>query len=261
MRDDRSRLLSTYAALVDEREAAESEDPEHPDLGRIDRELATLRHDYLAALPSRTLSAAPDTGALLSVAFDDVDLDGLYWDFQEPVRPFRSPGAGCIAVDGAMTIDRGSVADAAFLASPGASVPSIVPDVLEAHDARAVLSSIPIGPHRGYVVAYYAFRPDPRAPLLDDWGASEHWRTDERGDWVRATRPEYEIERDFDLEAWIRRGRLGWIEPDDESWTIRDDVSTCPYLGLEGGRSRQYVQYGRVWSGDGGDDTATLGQR
>jgi hypothetical protein len=120
--------------------------------------------------------------------------------------------------------------------------------MFETHHAEAVLTSLPIGSHTGYVIAYFAASPDPDEPLLDDWAAKEHWRTDQRGDWVRAHRPEHTVDRDFDLAKWIASGHLKWGLPGDEDLLLHSSVEDCPYVGLVGRHERSYVQYGRVWA-------------
>ena len=257
----REQLLADHTLLLDALDEAETD---NPDDGRAIDELRTaidrIRTLYVEDLPRITVCRSPD-GEPVSRAIDTVDLDGLFWDYQRPARAFASPHDGCIALDGAMRLRPDAVSDAPFLASPGAAKPSVVPSLFTTHRATAVLAALEVGPHAGFVVAYFAASPDPSAPLLDEWGASEHWRSDASGDWVRAHRPDHEVDRDFDLERWIDSGVLAWIAPDDPSSTLRRSTSDCPFLGLDGTPERQYVQYGSVWSDGSTAETGTLSER
>lgn len=257
----REQLLADYSLLLDALDEAETDNPEDVDAAdEIRFAIERVRALYIDALPSIAVCPAPN-GKLLSRAIDIVDLDGLFWDYQRPARAFASPSDGCIAIDGALCIVDGAVTSAPFLASPGAAKPSVVPSLFTAHNATAVLTSLMVGPHAGFVVAYFATSPNVDRPLLDEWGASEHWRTDSRGDWVQAHRPEHEVDRDFDLERWVDSGHLSWISPDDGSRTLRNSTVDCPFLHLDGTTNRQYVQYGKVWSDGSSAEPDTLSDR
>lgn len=254
-------MLNEHEVLVEQLEALETDSPDDVVATmEIRHALQELRARYVDSLPMVPLSRSPN-GHLLSRPFDAEGLDGLFWDYQWPARAFASPAEGCIALDGAMQLNFAELASAPFLASPGAATPAVVPDLLVAHQAQAVLSSVRVGAHAGFVVSYFSKAVDPSAPLLNEWGAAEHWRSDVTGDWVRAHRAEHDVTRDFDLTPWIASGHLQWIAPGDDTWTLHDTIEGCPYLDLEGRRARQYVQFGELWFDEEPHDGSTLTER
>ena len=59
---------------------------------------------------------------------------------------------------------------------------------------------------------------------------------------------ELKDEADFDLAPWLEQGQMWWIAPDDESFTLQNQVETCPYLNLPGRKQFLYVHRGRIWA-------------
>jgi hypothetical protein len=55
---------------------------------------------------------------------------------------------------------------------------------------------------------------------------------------------------DFELERWIRNGKLLWIARDDPGMTLMRSAEGCPYLGLDGPRVEQYIYNGVVETGE-----------
>lgn len=41
---------------------------------------------------------------------------------------------------------------------------------------------------------------------------------------------------DFELAPWLRAGKVLWLEPGDESLTLREGPEGCPFVGLDGRR-------------------------
>ena len=213
-------------------------------------EAKRVRDAYMASLESAPVSRCPFTAAVLELAIDRADLDGLWWEYDRPARPPERPIATFLELTGAMRM--GEPAEhAPFLAMPGPEAPYVVPDALEHEAVKAVVSTVALGPHKGYAIAYFAERPQRGLPKLAAWGRRPaYWRTqddDEVTDELGAT----ERELDFDLGPWIERGKLLWIAPGDDDLELHDTPDGCPYLSLPGRRSFTYVQNGRVWSSDG----------
>jgi hypothetical protein len=129
----------------------------------------------------------------------------------------------------------------------GPEAPYLVPRLLEREEIKAVVSSISVARHQAYPVFYFA-DPIPKMDRVNNWGANHYTHLDGRGLlWPIAAEPAPH-ELDFELERWIRAGKLLWIAPGDRNLALRGDVSLCPYLGLPGRRSRLCVQEGKVWT-------------
>ena len=59
--------------------------------------------------------------------------------------------------------------------------------------------------------------------------------------------PDDPADFDYDLELYIRTGRLLWIAPGDETLTLRSTVEGCPFLGLPGMRHPVGLRDGVIW--------------
>jgi hypothetical protein len=84
--------------------------------------------------------------------------------------------------------------------------------------------------------------------VTNDWGMS-YWQyrdPDGTPQWISVT--ENEREYDFNLEPWVRSGKLLWIAPGDRTMTIRTGLKDCPFTGLVGQEKNQRIQYGKLWT-------------
>lgn len=212
----------------------------HLDLARRRREAAEAA--YLEALPEIALSRCPLTEAEVRVGLDTAGLNGPWWRAAAPLRRPLPDVPTLVSLTGALRLGT-PIERTGFLVKPGPGVPYVLPPLLEHPRAAGVLSSVAIGAHMGYVVCYFA-APDANVPRANDWGTdSYHVRRDGVLAWGSAT----DEERDFDLAPWIRRGRLRWIAPGDARLVLRDEAAACPYLGIDGPREPQRIQFGRSW--------------
>lgn len=212
------------------------------------RELMSLLVAYSAAVPRPRISRCPITGAVFARSLDTGGLDGLWWDYETPVRPNDDLPPSLYAFTGAVNLDP-VVEDTDFLVKPGPGKPFVVPAMLERSEVVAVVSQIAIGRHTGYPVCYFA---DPRPPgsRFNDWGAGKYWFSDDDGTvwWDRVVEDSTPV--DYDLQSWIERGKLQWIAPGDASFTLMSVVRDCPYLGLPGPEGFQRLQHGWVYAAE-----------
>lgn len=197
---------------------------------------------YLAQLPRRAVSRCPFTAAEVAITIDDGGLDGPWWRHDMPLRADDATPSTLVGIMGAMRLVL-PVERAAFLAIPGPEAPFLLPRLLDEPSVIAVVSTVPVGAHTGYAIAYFAPAPVPLDPPAA-WGASTAARAD--GGWSEADDDDETY--DYDLAPWIASGRLRWIAPGDAALTVREGAEGCPYLGIEGARQVQCVQDGEVWS-------------
>ncbi|HEX2850370.1 MAG TPA: hypothetical protein VHN98_07445 [Acidimicrobiales bacterium] len=209
-----------------------------------------LREQYLDTLVDIAVARCPFTGEVVTWRVDVVDIDGLFWDARNPARlaPAAAPPT-FVGLSGALRL--GDVPWAPFLSRPGPEVPFLVPQALEPADVRAVVSSLAIGSHMGFPIAYFA---DPKVlplmqsfPRVNEWGTDRYWVQDASGAWRWGESAEDEASYDYDLARWIDGRRLSWIAPGDASLTLRTTVDDCPYLDLPGHRSVTRVEEGDAW--------------
>ncbi|NCA98187.1 MAG: hypothetical protein EOM08_04045 [Clostridia bacterium] len=251
----RRQVLDRIFQLFQDAEAVEAEAGLDSEPYRaVSQEMASLVGEYIASTPIVPLSRCPFSGDVFSHSLDTTGLDGLWWNSDSPQRPIENLLPTFFAFSGALKLAP-LVETAPFIAEPGPGRPCVSPRLLSYQQIKAVLSTLPVGSHTGYVVTYFA---DPMLftePRLSDWGSNWYRYTDESGlPWINEG-PSDDA-RSFDLAPWIRSGQLLWIKPGDASLTLHSDLETCPYLDLEGPLDNQFVHNGRVWTLQAGEQSS-----
>jgi hypothetical protein len=216
-----------------------------------DRKTAVFRR-YLELLPELPLARSPGTGKVLWWKIDTGGLDGWYWRYDAAQRKHPEPmPRDWLAMNGAMRLAE-PVEHPPFQVFPGPGAPFVVPRLLTAANARAVIAEVPVGAHTGWAITYFAANPKnpKKVGLVNEWGSNRYDVYDDAGTW-RGWDASIETlsDYDFDLTRWLRSGRLLWIAPGDESATLREGPDGCPYADLPGERRHAYVQNGEVLYG------------
>lgn len=215
------------------------------ELDDVRRIASEARDAYRDALPTLALARCPFTGQLAYHSLDPVDLDGLWWDYENPIRPVEDLPATWLAMPGAMRLGR-EVTDVPFLALPGPGRPFVVRRLMEHPAVRAVISQVAVGAHTGWPVTYFADRPVRDRHYANTWGAPSYPVRRADGTWGWDAVEEWSPDCDYDLRPWLDEGRLLWIEPGDASLRLRKGVAGCPYVGLAGSTEWARVQRGKV---------------
>lgn len=195
---------------------------------------ARFERRYQHTLQTVPISRCPLTGERLALRFDPLGYDGLWWRRDRVPSWSTVVGATetCGLILGAVDL-HGRVLDDAESREElylGPAVPFIHTWAMEHDDTRVVISrfTMPRG-DTVYFVVYY--NPDPERlegiPWFPRFDVSfTHESTIHSEVW------------DFDLQSWIDRDRLCWIDPDDDGFTVRA-TGTCPYLDCTGTREPQ----------------------
>ncbi len=214
----------------------------------MEEETLKLSDKYREGVPAVALSRCPFTGDELKHSLDYLGIDGLWWSSDYPVRPDENLPVSYFGFTGALKLDSNrdsKVETFPFTCTPGPDVPFVLPRLLFFNQIKAVLSSFKVGNHTAYLVFYYSYPPMTGLERPNEFGMGSYRYSDLNGDIKYGSY--YDTVRDFDLEEWIRDGKLLWIQPDDASLRLNSDVSRCPYLGLEGSRNNKYISEGKVW--------------
>ncbi len=253
--EERDILLRDYFARLErwrELDLALAEDmngPGGPEMDDLQQQLAQMRDSYAQRLPSWPLARCPFSGQVLQQSIDIYGLDGLWWNYDAPVRPWEDLPATYLALDGAVSLGQ-PIAPAPFLCKPGAGVPGVLPRLLNTAGMKAVISTVPVGPHQGYPIAYFGVDVPAGLERVNTWGTGQYRFVDQHN-MLRWGESMISLsDYDFDLGPWIERGQLLWIPPGDPSATLRSGTEGCPYLGLDGCRALQRIERGRVWAGE-----------
>lgn len=210
-------------------------------------QVTQLIREYEERIPSEQLSRCPFTGEELILAIDNFGLDGPWWEAENSARPVDRNTPSLFAYSGAIRLDD-AVPHTPFLCKPGPEIPFVTPRILAEPAIKAVLSSVSIGDYPGYLVAYFSDNIPFDIQRVNSWGLNYYAAEDALGRGYRDKTFDMAKEYDFELEPWIRAGKLLWIAPGDDNLMLRSTVARCPYLQLYG---RQYpvgILEGEIWN-------------
>ncbi|MFQ5500666.1 MAG: hypothetical protein ACE5EQ_00010 [Phycisphaerae bacterium] len=230
-----------------ERSEGEEETRLSVELEAVHRRVMDLNCQYQTSLPVVPLSRCPFTGEVLRHSIDLFGIDGPWWNYQVPARPVEELPSTYFALAGSLKLNREPDA-VPFLCKPGPEVPYVVPHLIGQPEIKAVISSIAVGPHEGFPIFYFSQPTRYEILRVNTWGLDCYVAEDPYGAGYSAQTYDVEADYDFDLEKWIRGGKLLWIAPGDRSLTLRSTTGSCPYLGLEGRCYPVCIQNGRTWS-------------
>lgn len=261
---NRQELLKTYAKLVNQRDELlwnniDEEPVDFPQdtdfipevinetnpIEAIGEEIFRLRNLYLENLPKVSISRCPFTGEVLQYSIDNQGLDGLWWNFYDPVRDNFPELNTFVTLSGALKVNQ-PLEYTEFPVMPGPEIPYVLPALLENEEVLAVLSSIKVGNHTAYTVVYYSKNPSSIILRPNEWGIDRYYYQDENGELVWSQEDEIIEIKDFDLIPWIEAGKLFWILPEDKTLNLRADIQQCPYVGLSGNQNIQILQDGEL---------------
>ena len=254
--DERQRLI---AAMNDARqnidqlstrlnsEGASSANETDKQLNQASEDYKKLLDRYEAGLPRLSLSRCPFSGEEIELAIDNLGLDGPWWDFEAAVRPTHSFPSTVFGFSGAMAI-HSKPPTTPFLCKPGPGVPFVIPRLLVNNAVKAVISTIEVGGMTAWPVFFYAEDTPYDLIRINDWGRDYYIAETAHGEGYSLQTYDYYIDYDYDLEFYIRSGRLLWIEPGDSSLKLNSTVSHCPYLGHEGRQYPASIQNGKLWN-------------
>ena len=203
-------------------------------------ERTRLEGTYLSTLPRIRISRCPFTGTIVEKTIDTIGLDGPWWDYGSPVRPQEPVPETWLGMSGSLSMKE-SLPKLPFPVMPGPSVPVVYPGLIADLDVRAVLSTVSIGSLQGVAVSWFVRRNRHRFIPPNEWGAPWCDIPDETGFALRGPSVWQLPDTDTDLAAWIRKGKVLWIAPNDASLLLRADMAGCPYLGMDGDGRPQYL--------------------
>jgi hypothetical protein len=199
---------------------------------------------YEASLAPVALSRCPHTGEVVALRIDVSGLDGPWWNHDIPRRPLPTGFPDTlVGIEGTIRLE-GTPPRLPFTVGLGPEAPCVLPRLLAENGVVGVMSRLDIGPHLGFVTAYFV-APDATAPApIADWGTDHYLGIGDGGAPVPVY-PDPE-ERDPELRPWLASDRLHWIAPGDASLRLRTGVEGCPYLGLGGDAALRWLVDGQI---------------
>lgn len=243
--EERSKLLSRLAEIDAELRPPRSHQLTSAQRRALRQEEQALLEEYAENLPVREVSRCPICEQVLELPIDDAGLDGPWWWTVCPVE--LPPPRGCEHFQvflGALDLHGRTPAEVVSGVKPGPGAPFVIERLLSMEGMQAVLSTVPVGAaDTGYIIAYYSPEPVPEPELHQPW-RRETWELhDDTGKPVASNH--VNDPWDFDLEPWIRKGKLLWIAPGDGGLVLRKELPS-PYDALAGTHQSQELSAGKV---------------
>jgi len=210
------------------------------------REREQIRATYYEELPRITASCCPFDGKPLVRTFDPFGFDGFWW--QPDAMPPELPACTHFCVlRGAVHFQGKKPRGGAFEVHPGPEVPYVIPRLLEMEGMIAVISQTEmLAGYRVFLIAYFARRRPPVQELTADWPRKIFTYTTDFGEvgWQFPNDP-----WDFELRPWALEGKLRWCLPGSDNTGLSDDPpEQCPYLAIEGQRTRIVIKGEHFWT-------------
>ncbi len=240
--EGRAELLAEHLAELDRLLAAPDDSTEYE---ASNRKLWKIRRSYCDQLPVIRFCLSPFDGLPFDHSIDPYGIDGLWWSSLDFIRPLEYLPLHVVAFTGSMTLEE-PIEETVFMVKPGPGIPFVVPWVLGLPGVKAVLCPLKIGPHQGWPVVYFREAGSIYEGGFNTWGAdrSRFMVGEEESGWNEwSAGPE---DYDFDLEPWVRSGKLLWVPEEDASGVPKAGLDGFKWLGLPGERNLQLVCQGRV---------------
>ena len=208
-------------------------------------ELQVLEQEYLSLLPSKEISRCPFTKESCELSIETMGLDGPWWDAERPIRAIENELDSFFAMTGSINIT-GETPKIPFPIKPGPAVPWVSPRLLSHESILAVLSHIKIGVYDAYVTIYYSNDKTVEIERINTWGTDFYVANDIDGFAITGSTFDSEDEYEFDIAPWIKKGKLKWIDINDDTLTLRDSVDDCPFLNISGYKYPVLIQNGMM---------------
>lgn len=245
----RQTILAEHTKQRDELVRLARAQAPYAQLAAVRQAIAAEEKKYFDQLPRMTLSRCPFTAMPLEKAFDPWGPDGLWWqekELRETAEPAAPPTFQLLR--GAVHLNGLPPAGGREAANLGPEVPYVIPRILDEFPSMiAVVSRMELEcGYTAYPIVYYSTFPPTPGRLAQTWREETYnWKdASGRGGWSVPTDP-----WDFDLEPWVERGRVLWINPGDVDFTVqRGAWKDFPYANLPGRREQVFVQGTESWT-------------
>jgi hypothetical protein len=206
-------------------------------------ELKVMEDKYVSNLPKKTLSRSPFTKEIYNLSIDIFGLDGPWWDAERPLRAVENEIESFFAFTGSININT-KIPNVPFPLKPGPAVPWVSPRLLNHQNIMAVLSHTKIGVYDAYVTVYYSKDKTVEIERINTWGTDCYIVNNLEGFAIIGSTYDDEEEYDFDIAPWIKKGKLKWIDPNDDTLSLMDSVDDCPFLNISGYKYPVLIQNG-----------------
>ncbi len=250
---ERDRILADYYVQVEMLRGWEDEhlDDDNPSEAILDKytgiakKITELTKTYVERTPVIPISRCPFSGEVAYLSVDQYGIDGPWWNYTKPLRATGNLPVTFHTITGSLKLGS-PFTKTDHQVRPGPEKPYLIKQLIQAEGVKAVISSIKIGPDSGFVVIYYTEEVDTPVEPANLWGQHLWEKIDRFGNRVFLEVDESDFSYIFNLNDWIQEGKLLWIQPDDNEFTLRTGVINCPYLGVDGDERFQIIIDGEL---------------
>jgi len=244
--DDRREIVKRY---WDSEQKTSWPNKEKLTTNQVRREFALqekLLERYTELLTAVPVSRCPFCGVVLNYSFDAMGLEGMWWCKDAIVEASPPEESHFRVLLGSIDFHGREPEEAEPNGSviPGPGAPFVVPRLLGMEGMIAVMSCLTLpNDDTAYLISYFSEEEMNEYELHQPWARESYDVHDVDGEfesWGTVA-----DSWDFELQPWIDKGRLKWIDPGDKSLTIKDS-GKCPYVGLPGTRQPQVIESGKL---------------
>lgn len=273
--DEYFEARSRFEKLKSQREVLNSEitqrKSEGKEIDKLRHEISSLklkedqaRIEYQRRLPYVMVSRCPYCNAVIWQRVGIFSLNDEFWYSEssggrETVLPeARCPHLFC--VDGALNLNGHQpieanrpitevINDKLWMA---AEVPFVKPRVLNLPTMTAVIHKFPVAEkYTAYPVVYFAeYQPKP-IEFCIGWADTEyigHSGQFGPGGGVVVIIGKRQDFQDYELEKWVKQGKLFWLGSEDEDYPLlHGPIGAFPYNNMSGRRHPYYIKEGQVY--------------
>ncbi len=257
----KKQLGNTYQAIRQQR--GRGEDPDLKlveESKRLKKHTLQVMYKFGRCQPFVLISRCPYCEAPIWTKVGVFSLMDKFWYFKDDcgrdwvLDEFPCPHLFC--VDGALNLNGheptevqssglNSVNDTIWMA---AEVPFVKPRVLKMRTMVAVVNSFPVAEkYTAYPIAYFTKRQPAQEKFCIGWARQAYFdRCKPREAKTVFTGKRQDVQ-DYELEKWIERKKLFWLDPDDEEHPlVRGPVEAFPYGNVAGRRNPYTIKDGQV---------------
>jgi hypothetical protein len=229
------------------------------ELDSLDSQEKQTRYTFYRRLPYILVSRCPYCDAPVWLKAGIFSLNDNFWyhptsdgHLQSALKDTRCEHLFC--VDGALNLNghmptevRGSEANALVdQINMAAEVPFVKPRVLNLSTMRAVVHCFPVAErYTAYPIAYFTEQRQDSVDFCVAWAATEYiGPARQPGCALVGKRSDAQ---DYDIDKWVRQGKLLWLDPlDDEHPISHSPAESFPYSNIPGRRHPYFIKLGQI---------------
>lgn len=224
----RTKFLNLYYELYQKR--IDGVDLDDITFAELNEQIEDAKINYLRTLPIVDIARCPFTNELVKYRMD-IEGFGPFWMYENPMREEVNGPDTFFGLDGSMARTNMETKE---IMSLGPDRPFVIKELLDHPFIKAVIKEVTVAGNSTWLITYFSFPiADMDRPNL--YGSDRYFAKTIGGE--VAYRSHYTAEHyDYDIEKYLKLGKLFWIKKDDASMKLYNSIQDCPYLNIGGGK-------------------------